>query len=285
MAKASTTKKATAQTDATNETKAAPAQPWASNTETPTATNAEASEAAAPADEKTSETRDQQTPSGENPSTEVTDTSGDNGNGSGVGSDADDTGDGDPEQLSPDDDAVESSPDAVTSIERDQKTPAGANPSEQARIDQERVGRGIVPGMPGAPEDVPSEVRDQVTPVGRDLSLDLDDQEKPSLESSAYPTDDTLLASRMDALSPEDQESIRAEISKLAAEAVEKRERTVKAREIEAKMVTGTKVYGNAARRPNHNETLGGLNKNVELNRRARRAAQRAIAEASKPKK
>lgn len=244
----------------------APSQPWASPQEKP------------------SEARDQQTPSGTNPSEEVTALNEDDGNGGGDEPDATaDEDEDEPEQLNPDAETVQSSPDAVTSIERDQVTPSGMNPSEQARLDQERVGRGIVLGHEPPPEDIPSEVRDQVTPHGRDLSLALDDQTKPSLESSAYPTDDELLASRMAALPEEEQEEIREEISALASQAVDRRVRSMEAREMEARMVTGTKVYGNAARRPNHNKTLGGMNRIVDLNRRVRRQAQRAL-EAEKAK-
>lgn len=251
----------------------APAQPWAPA----------ASAAAAPEDEVTSEAKDQVTPSGENPSEAVNEKLGDGatGNGSGVGSAAAD----DANQLyAPDENAPEGE---TTSIEKDGVTPAATNPSEQLQTDAPQVSQdmvaeqeaeGRVRALPPG-EEVLAEAKDQLTPSGEDLSLKVS---PPSLGSvnSATPAATDALRARFAALAPEDRAKFEAAINKLAEQMLDKMERNQKAAEMATKMVQGNGVYGNRARRPNHDETLGGLsNGNVQLNRRARRQAERVLRE------
>lgn len=296
MAKATTKKTADVKPATTDTATAAPAQPWAAKQEAapaPAETTIDpgpaTSEDAKPEGEVSSEAKDQVTPSGENPSEAVNEQLGDGaeGNGGGVDSAAEDEAeedaDDEAESLT---DRDENAPETeTTSIERDQVTPSGDNPSIKAAVDQSRLMGSLVneDGSPATdlvkapppPEEVPAEVRDQVTPVGEDVALSMDDQRKVSIANSAFPTPNELLASRMAALSKEDQAELMDQINDLAMDALDRMERNAKAREMAASMVTGTKVYGNNARRPNHDETLGGLNNNVQLNRRARRAAER----------
>jgi hypothetical protein len=276
-------KKPTTKTSETTAPAAAPAQPWAKSEQTATAA---ASADAAPEGEVPSEAKDQVTPAGENPSEAVNEKFGDGatGNGGGVDSDAADTAD-DAEQLDePDENAPE---DETTSIEKDEVTPAATNPSEQLQADApaatealvaEQQAEGRVRGFAPA-EEVLAEAKDQLTPVGEDLSLAVSPPRNP-ISNSATPAASDALRARFAALPPEDRAKFESAINKLAEQMLDKMERNQKAAEMEANMVSGQKVYGNRARRENHDETLGGLsNGNVQLNRRARRQAERVLRE------
>jgi len=195
-----------------------------------------------------------------------------------------------PDQVDPDE-AEENAPEGeVTSVEKDQVTPSGKSPEEVAE-EAARVSASLIDEMgnrvQGIPpkEEVMSEAKDQVTPSGTDIALGLDTQNKVALTNSAVPTANDTLKARMAALNPEDRETFEQGIAKMAEQMLDKMERNQKAQEMTAAMVRGQDVYGNRARRANHDETLGGLsNGNVTLNRRARRQAERVLAE-SKAKK
>lgn len=276
-------KKPTAKADTTTNTEATPAQPWAAPGATVSPSPA-TSEDAKPADEVPAEVKDQVTPSGANPSEQVNEKLGDGatGNGSGVGSDPAPAADAD--QLDAPD--ANKPADETSSIEKDEVTPAAPNPSERVLNEAQRVSAALVTeqgdrvqALPPK-EEVLAEAKDQLTPVGEDVSLRIDTQPKPALTNSAVPTPADDLRARYGALSDEDREYFDAELNKLAKKMLDRMERNQKANEFAASMVAGQQVYGNRARRANHDETLGGLsNGNVQLNRRARRQAQRVLAE------
>lgn len=265
----------------------APAQPWAKpgDQAAPASTidpGSETSADAKPEGEVTSEQKDQVTPSGANPSEQVSELLGSGAEGNGGGADTDDTDD-EPEQLDgPDENAPEGE---VTSIEKDQVTPTGKSP-EQIAEEAARVSASLhdaagnrLQGVPPR-EEVISEAKDQVTPHGTDIALGLDKQKKVPLARSAVPTANDTLGARLAALSPEDQAEFQAEIEALAEKILDRMERGHEAKAMAANMVRGQDVYGNRARRANHDDTLGGLsNGNVQLNRRARRQAERVMRE------
>lgn len=231
--------------------------------------------ASAPVAEKPSEERDQQTPTGENQPAALTPGADDAGAAGGNGGGTDDA-----DQLDADEAQDNAPDDEETSIERDQETPVAPNPSKQVEWDAEQIDPASVVKAPPHGGERPSEVTDQVTPVGVDKALLLDDQRKVSLERSAQPSTLETIRDRMAALSDADQEELSSKLAEAAADILTTHERNAQAREMEVAMVDGTALYGNRARRENHNETLPGTaNGNAERNRRARRAAQRVAAQ------
>jgi hypothetical protein len=256
----------------TTKTETAPAQPWAAP-------------AAAPAAEVTSEAKDQVTPAGANPSEAVNEKLGDGAEGNGGIVDSDVAADTDANQLdAPDENKPE---DETSSIEKDEVTPAASNPSEKLMADApqasedlvaEHEAEGRVRGLPPK-EEVLAEAKDQLTPFGDDLSLQVSPPRNP-ISNSATPAASDALRARFAALAPEDRAKFEDAINKLAEQMLDKMERNQQAAEMATKMVRGQDVYGNRARRENHDETLGGLsNGNVQLNRRARRQAERVLRE------
>lgn len=301
MAKApKTPAPAATQTPAAAPAAPAPVAPWANTdadkqTHTPTdpapavpATGDPApvaNSATAPVAEQPSEERDQETPTGDNPSEQQTpgDSEGDNSDADGEGGNG--GGDDDAGELNAATAAENKPDDETTSIERDQETPAAPNPSELVEEEAGKIDPSSVVKAPPPGQERPAEVTDQVTPIGQDQALLLDDQRKVSLERSAYPTTLEAIRDRMAALPVDEQATLSAKLAEAADEILTTHERNAQAREMEAQMVDGTALYGNRVRRADHDETLQSQtgNGNAERNRRARRAAER-IATAAKAK-
>lgn len=281
MAKAATTKTKAAAPAPAPETSTAPWAPADAPASDPPAEgsvdgSAATSEAAAPEGEKPSEERDQLTPTGENLPEQLTpgDSTGDNDDADGEGGNG--GGDDSVANEGTADEAAANAPEGdTTSEERDQATPTGDNPSLKLVDEANRIDPETLIQAPPAESERPSEVTDQLTPVGQDVALLMDDQRKVDLERSAFPTELEKLKDRMGALTTEDQLELQGKIASFAEETLSSMERGSEAKEMAARMVDGSAVFGNRARRENHDETLPTKNGNVERNRRAKRAAER----------
>lgn len=132
-------------------------------------------------------------------------------------------------------------------------------------------------------KELPSFVRDQVSPSGTDIALEVDRSLKPTLERSAYPSLGERLYSMLGKASPELMAEFEERMADLAQTVIDDLRASDVSREFNARVIDGTAHYGPRVRNPEVEPRALSAN-NVEANRRARRAAER-LAAASKPGK
>lgn len=149
------------------------------------------------------------------------------------------------------------------------------NTHEQA----ERLAENDVAQVPEGTE-VPSFVRDQITPSGIDIALEADRSERPPLERSAYPSLGERLYQMLGKASPELAEEFENRMVELAETVIEDLRKNAQDEITAGLMIDGTQHYGprvqsGAAR----GDGVSGPT-NAQMNRRARRAAER-VAQAS----
>lgn len=132
-------------------------------------------------------------------------------------------------------------------------------------------------------KELPSFVRDQISPSGTDIALEADRSAKPSLERSAYPSLGERLYSMLGKASPELMAEFEDRMADLAQTVIDEIRANDTSREFNDRVIDGTAHYGPRVRNPEVSPRELGAN-NVEANRRARRAAER-LAAAAKPGK
>lgn len=132
-------------------------------------------------------------------------------------------------------------------------------------------------------KELPSFVRDQISPSGTDIALEADRSVKPSLDRSAYPSLGERLYSMLGKASPELAAEFEDRMADLAQTVIDELRANDTSREFNDRVIDGTSHYGPRVRNPEVAPRELGAG-NVEANRRARRAAER-LAAASKPTK
>lgn len=141
----------------------------------------------------------------------------------------------------------------------------------------ERLAENDVAQIPEQTE-VPSFVRDQISPSGIDIALEADRSERPPLERSAYPSLGERLYQMLGKASPELAEEFENRMVDLAEQVIEDLRKNAQDTLTADLMVDGTQHYGPRvqAAAARGEPTTGPTN--AQLNRRARRAAERVAA-------
>lgn len=132
-------------------------------------------------------------------------------------------------------------------------------------------------------KELPSFVRDQISPSGTDIALEADRSPKPPLDRSAYPSLGERLYAMLGKASPELSAEFEERMAELAQDVIDDLRANDVSREFNDRVIDGTAHYGPRVRNPEVAPRELGAG-NVEANRRARRAAER-LAAASKPGK
>lgn len=215
--------------------------------------------------------------------------SGGNGGGTGDAPNAESTGNdaplGNAEQLAA---ASDSSPRPITSTEQvpelNTSDVPGMDEDDDVDVDAthdqvERLAENDVSAI--APRtEVPSFVRDQITPSGVDIPLEMDRTPKPSLERSAYPSLGERLYQMVAGASPEIQEQFEERMLAAGEAVIEQLRDETTANAFTAAMVDGTRHYGPRVRSEAAQKAAVAVSSNAERNRRARRAAERVARQA-----
>lgn len=131
--------------------------------------------------------------------------------------------------------------------------------------------------------ELPSFVRDQISPSGIDIALEADRSEKPPLERSAYPSLGERLYSMLGKADDRLMAEFEERMTELAQDVIDDLRKQDVSAEFNNRVIDGTKHYGPGVRNPAAAASALGNTSNAEQNRRARRAAER-VAQASKPR-
>lgn len=130
--------------------------------------------------------------------------------------------------------------------------------------------------------ELPSQIRDQLSPSGVDIALEADRSVRPDLERSAYPSVGERVRLMLDKASPQIREKF-AELMSDAAEAIMDELASAAAdNEVDGLLIDGTTHYGPKVRTEAAKKDEASDVSKAELNRRARRAAERVAALATK---
>lgn len=133
-------------------------------------------------------------------------------------------------------------------------------------------------------KELPSFVRDQVSPSGVDIALEADRSTRPPLDRSAYPSLGERLYQMLGKATDEQQARFEDRMVEIAEDVIDEFRATDKSAEINDRLIDGSAHYGPGVRSAAAQKASQGEGATrVEANRRARRAAER-IAAASKPR-
>lgn len=169
------------------------------------------------------------------------------------------------------------SPESIPGVDAPAEDVDVANTHDQAAKLAEHDVASTAPGT-----ELPSQIRDQISPSGVDIALEADRSVRPDLERSAYPSVGERVRLMLDKTSPEIREKFEQLMSDAAEAIMDELASRAMDNEVDGLLIDGTTHYGPKIRTDAAKKDEASDVSKAELNRRARRAAERVAAIATK---